>query len=188
MEDRVENIDKVIDVKINETLEDYRNLINYHRRKITIFLPIIYFVCILLTPILMNINEIVDLVDIYALVIITLPIALIATLAIILFNYFFIKIRTKSSFKSNKLINQEQHVTVMKSGFTRKSESYSVKVKWDEVHFVEESKNILAVFIDNNSAVILPKRYLNDVEIDTFKEIVEENLSAKKYKWTKTKR
>jgi hypothetical protein len=88
--------------------------------------------------------------------------------------FFRININSANAFKRDIRLSDVQKYTLTERGIVGSSSHEDVKYKWDQISKIKESKHIIALFVEANTACVFPKRFIgNDSEIESFKKYVE---------------
>jgi len=66
---------------------------------------------------------------------------------------------------ANKFIGEEQCYIFNQEGFSVKSKTSSAKLEWSKIYKIEETKNLLFIFISNMQAFIIPKNNFTRINI-----------------------
>ena len=95
---------------------------------------------------------------------------------IIVSNYF----STKKVFENDKLLQKEQEYTFNQNGISFFNENSNAIINWEEIYKYEDSKSNILIYISPVKSLIIPKRFLNDKELDHLKNILKNNIITKK--------
>ena len=87
---------------------------------------------------------------------------LLVILLVILGTPVLLRMNTKSSLKSNKMLMAKQTYTFTKETIAYISDFNSLDSRWDKLSEFSESKNHFLFYIDRNQAFLVPKRCLEN--------------------------
>lgn len=166
--------EQIVELDVKLELKDYVRFKFWYSRKnlisITISLGIIILGSLFLTT-TSNMNN-------------SVVIAVLAiSIALIIFLVFYIYFSSKRYLESDKIVQKENHIVISDDGASITAESYSFKIKWDNVYRINELKYSFAIFVSEQHAYIIPKRCFKlDKHIKLFKSILMENIDYKKLK------
>ena len=75
--------------------------------------------------------------------------------------FFTLRFQVSRMFKSDRLMQYEQHYILDDSGLVVLTQVGDSRISWPELYRVVEYRNSLALFVGRNRALILPKRLLD---------------------------
>ena len=109
-------------------------------------------------------------------------------IVIILFSVLMIlnlKRSLKKQFESNAMLKEASQISIDNLGFSQVSNSTNSKVAWNMVYRVKELKNSYNFYLSNIMYVLIPKRFLTQDEESILRDLINNNLDAKKNKLKK---
>jgi tetratricopeptide (TPR) repeat protein len=89
---------------------------------------------------------------------------------------------SKRVYESDKLIQKAQEFVFNAAGMELTTENSHMKLAWEEVNRSEESKSNFYIFISLSKSLIIPKRYLSDVESDYLRRLLSSGIKPEKKK------
>ncbi len=118
-------------------------------------------------------------------VIVTMPIYIVAFLALAILFIIYIPInlwlRTKQSFANNKVYSDALHYEVNEEQITISAlalpEEDAVSVTWDQIFRVKSNKSQLLIYTNRYNAWIIPKNQIEDIEKD-LKSLIKDKVEG----------
>jgi len=158
--------------KINISLKDYRAFNIWH-----LFLssnPIIIFIASLLILICLPVLLFLFLKDGNLFSLIVFVMGCLSLLFILIILPLTIIVTSKSVYKSDRFLQEEQNFKVDENQLTIDTESSSFKLNWKEIYKGVENKNYFLIYIAKIKAIIIPKVQISDEDREFLKQKIEE--------------
>ncbi len=97
---------------------------------------------------------------------------------LLVFQLWRIRVRTAKIFDSDKVSKLEQRICLTDTGMQHTTGDTTVRVPWEDIFRVAETKKAIILYLARNKVVLLPKRDVADLA--GVKEMLSRNLPAAK--------
>jgi len=163
---------KILEFDVKPCLKDYISFNKLINKKFMfrVYMMVLLFITILGVLILNNDGVRYDkLLQALAVII----------MVILLLNYS-IRLNSKRAFENNSFSKEKKHYTITEEFLDGSAESGTVKVTWDKINKVEETKECIIIFIAKTQGFIIPKSCLqNEEQLRLLKEFISKKLNPK---------
>lgn len=89
-----------------------------------------------------------------------------------------------AAYRSNKLLQHRSTVYADNSGIREMSDASDLRITFENIYMVRESKHAIYIFIARNAAIIVPKRILNADNEKVLRTLLRANIDSSKMKLT----
>lgn len=100
-------------------------------------------------------------------------------LLILIITYF----SAKQNFNNDTLIQKDQTYTFDETGFQVVNENSTAKINWHDMFKCNELKHAFIIYSSPVKAFIIPKRFIQEPELNDLRLLLRSNIRAKKLKW-----
>ncbi len=162
------------------TLDDYKLFNSLHTKRTLRIISLLYFVLIFVVFAWTTSSGLENALDVVIVTVFNLIFSSVATLLLFLLAKVVLRWRGIKEFKSDQLMKRDYTYHFDENGITQfrgRSTSY---FEWTDILKVQGQKRIFLIYLSKNKAIPLPERFFkSQVDIDSFKKVVTENMDSK---------